>query len=60
MVMEIRFLQKKINFLGKWKFVSFLSTFVQDVKAPLHGSPRLIKVVESTKVNRVNSSFQRK
>ena len=30
------------------------------VKARLHGSPRLINAVESTKVNRVNSSFQRK
>ena len=28
--------------------------------ARLHGSPRLINAVESTKVNRVNSSFQRK
>ena len=30
------------------------------LKARLHGSPRLINAVESTKVNRVNSSFQRK
>jgi hypothetical protein len=30
------------------------------VKERLHGSPRLINTVESTKVNRVNSSFQRK
>ena len=30
------------------------------LKARLHGSPRLINPVESTKVNRVNSSFQRK
>jgi hypothetical protein len=30
------------------------------IKARLHGSPRLIITVESTKVNRVNSSFQRK
>jgi len=30
------------------------------IKARLHGSPRLINAVESTKVNRVNSSFQRK
>ena len=30
------------------------------VMARLHGSPRLINTVESTKVNRVNSSFQRK
>ena len=29
-------------------------------KARLHGSPRLINAVESTKVNSVNSSFQRK
>ena len=29
-------------------------------KARLHGSPRLINAVESTKVKRVNSSFQRK
>ena len=29
-------------------------------KARLHGSPRLINAVESTKENRVNSSFQRK
>jgi hypothetical protein len=28
-------------------------------KAHLHGSPRWISTVESTKVNRVNSSFQR-
>ena len=32
----------------------------QAFKARLHGSPRLINAVESTKVNRVNSSFQRK
>jgi len=31
-----------------------------NVKARLHGSPRLINTVESTKVNRVSSSFQRK
>ena len=31
-----------------------------DVKAHLHGSPRLINTVESTKVNCVNSSFLRK
>ena len=31
-----------------------------NVKARLQGSPRLINAVESTKVNRVNSSFQRK
>ena len=30
------------------------------LKARLHGSPRLINAVESTKVNSVNSSFQRK
>ena len=30
------------------------------LKARLHGSPSLINVVESTKVNRVNGSFQRK
>ena len=30
------------------------------LKARLHGSPRLINTVESTKVNRVNSSFRRK
>ena len=30
------------------------------LKARSHGSPRLINAVESTKVNRVNSSFQRK
>jgi hypothetical protein len=30
------------------------------LKARLHGSPGLINAVESTKVNRVNSSFQRK
>ena len=30
------------------------------LKARLHGSARLINAVESTKVNRVNSSFQRK
>ena len=30
------------------------------IKARLHGSPRLINTVESTKVNRVNSFFQRK
>ena len=29
-----------------------------DLKARLHRSPRLINAVESTKVNRVNSSFQ--
>ena len=29
------------------------------IKARLHGSPRLINAVESTKVNRVNTSFQR-
>ena len=29
------------------------------LKARLHGSPRVINAVESTKVNRVNSSFQR-
>jgi hypothetical protein len=34
--------------------------FIADKKARLHGSPRLINTVESTKVNRVNSSFQRK
>jgi hypothetical protein len=28
------------------------------LKAHLHGSPRLINAIESTKVNRVNSSFQ--
>jgi UDP-N-acetyl-D-mannosaminuronic acid transferase (WecB/TagA/CpsF family) len=33
---------------------------VQQLKARLHGSPRLINAVESTKVNRVNSSFQRR
>ena len=33
---------------------------VVNVKARLHGSPRLINAVDSTKVNRVNSSFQRK
>jgi hypothetical protein len=32
----------------------------QRVKARLHGSSRLINAVESTEVNRVNSSFQRK
>ena len=32
----------------------------RNLKARLHGSPRLINAVESTKVNRVNSSFQRK
>ena len=30
------------------------------LKARLHGSPRLMNAVESTKVNRVNSSSQRK
>ena len=30
------------------------------LKTRLHGFPRLINVVESTKVNRVNSSFQQK
>jgi len=30
------------------------------IKARLHGSPRLINTVESTKPNRVNSTFQRK
>ena len=30
------------------------------LKARLHGSPRLINTVESTKANRVNRSFQRK
>ena len=33
---------------------------VRGIKERLHGSPRLINAVESTKVNRVNSSFQRK
>ena len=33
---------------------------VHSIKARLHGFPRLINTVESTKVNRVNSSFQRK
>ena len=31
-----------------------------EIKARLHGSPRVINAVESTEVNRVNSSFQRK
>jgi len=35
-------------------------THATDLKVRLHGSPRLINTVESTKVNRVNSSFQRK
>ena len=30
------------------------------IKSRLHGSPRLINAVESTKANRENSSFQRK
>jgi len=34
--------------------------YVHCLKAHLDGSPRLINAVESTKVNRVNSSFQRK
>ena len=36
------------------------TNFFQSLKARLHRSPRLINTVESTKVNRVNSSFQRK
>ena len=35
-------------------------TLPRCIKARLHGSPRLISAVESTKVSRVNSSFQRK
>jgi hypothetical protein len=43
----------------KWTFVK-MHFNRQAFKARLHGSPRLINAVESTKVNRVNSSFQRK
>jgi len=35
-----------------------VATYRQNLMARLHGSSRLINMVESTKVNRVNSSFQ--
>ena len=45
-----------------WRYIE-LATMVtgsEPIKARLHGSPRTINTVQSTKVNRVNSSFQRK
>jgi hypothetical protein len=59
---------KTYNFTDKTIYVPyplfgltlFSVTGVGKLKARLHGSPRLISTVESTKVNRVNSSFQRK
>jgi len=46
--------------MGKELVVALVDAAAPSIKAPLHGSPRLINTVESNKVNHENSSFQRK
>ena len=48
------------NHSHAWEPVCMFARTTLSLKARLHGSPRLINAVGSTKVNRVNSSFQRK
>jgi hypothetical protein len=48
------------NHSHAWEPVCMFARTTLSLRARLHGSPRLINAVGSTKVNRVNSSFQRK
>jgi hypothetical protein len=51
---------KSMDWSWRYTELATMVTGSEPIKARLHGSPRTINTVQSTKVNRVNSSFQRK